>query len=118
MCDVNPMYDVKLASLYHRYFVFFCTCTRTWASDCYLAIFVSTSRPDNSRCSIIGKSSLQITDVEETDAGSYTCRATNQEDSVDAVATLTVHGKCEKKLFPLKICLTFYDFCLELRLNL
>ena len=50
------------------------------------------SEPD-SRFHIIGQGTLEISNVQESDAGSYTCRATNQEDSLDADASLTVHGK-------------------------
>ena len=46
----------------------------------------------DSRFSISGQGSLRIETVKEEDSGTYTCRATNMEDSEDAVATLTVHG--------------------------
>lgn len=39
-----------------------------------------------------GQGSLYISSVTEADAGTYICRATNLEDSVDTEATLTVHG--------------------------
>ena len=42
---------------------------------------------------MVGQGSLRIDNIIETDAGLYTCRATNSEDSVDADASLTVHGK-------------------------
>ena len=47
---------------------------------------------EENRFSIIGQGSLRIDNVKEEDAGSYTCRAANSEDSVDAEASLTVHG--------------------------
>ncbi len=46
----------------------------------------------DSRFSRVGSGSLRIDGLQAEDAGSYTCRATNQEDSIDADATLTVHG--------------------------
>lgn len=45
------------------------------------------------RLSVRGQGSLYISNVTEADAGSYICRATNLEDSVDAEATLIVHGR-------------------------
>lgn len=36
---------------------------------------------------------MYVEDVRETDSGTYICRATNDEDSVDTVATLIVEGK-------------------------
>jgi len=44
------------------------------------------------RFSIIGRSSLRIDGAEEEDAGLYTCRASNLEDSTDAHALLTIHS--------------------------
>lgn len=43
--------------------------------------------------SVRGQGSLYVEDVRETDSGTYICRATNDEDSVDTVATLIVEGK-------------------------
>lgn len=40
-----------------------------------------------------GQGSLYVEDVRESDIGTYICRATNDEDSVDTVATLIVEGK-------------------------
>jgi hypothetical protein len=40
----------------------------------------------------VGTGSLQISDVMEQDQGTYQCRAENRDDSVDATATLEVHG--------------------------
>lgn len=40
----------------------------------------------------MGTGSLQISDVVEQDQGTYQCRAENRDDSVDATATLEVHG--------------------------
>jgi neogenin len=40
----------------------------------------------------VGTGSLQISDVMEHDQGTYQCRAENRDDSVDATATLEVHG--------------------------
>jgi len=45
-----------------------------------------------SRFRIVGTGSLQISDVVEQDQGTYQCRAENTDDSVDATATLEVHG--------------------------
>ncbi len=52
------------------------------------------SRHLDSRFSLVGQGSLQIDALQQEDRGTYTCRATNAEDSVDAEATLTVHGVC------------------------
>lgn len=46
----------------------------------------------SSRYAVRGQGSLYISSVTEADAGTYICRATNLEDSVDTEATLTVHG--------------------------
>lgn len=40
----------------------------------------------------VAASSLIITNVRETDHGSYQCRAENEIDSLDAVAQLIVQG--------------------------
>lgn len=40
-----------------------------------------------------GSGTLVITNASESDAGVYTCRAVNSEDSVDADASLTVSGE-------------------------
>ena len=50
------------------------------------------SRQDG-RISLVGENSLRIDAVVEDDAGLYTCRAANLEDSVDAHATLSVLGQ-------------------------
>ena len=50
-------------------------------------------RDAQSRYSVMGQGSLRILSTMEGDAGVYTCRATNQVDSVDADATVTVHGE-------------------------
>lgn len=42
---------------------------------------------------MIGSGTLFISDVVESDAGVYTCRAVNLEDSDDADAALTVLGE-------------------------
>jgi hypothetical protein len=44
----------------------------------------------DSRFRIIGTGSLQITKIQDTDAGDYQCRASNSEDSLDASATVQV----------------------------
>ncbi|XP_026287667.1 netrin receptor DCC isoform X2 [Frankliniella occidentalis] len=44
----------------------------------------------DSRFRKVGTGSLQVLNVEESDAGDYQCRAENREDSVDASATLEV----------------------------
>ena len=48
---------------------------------------------------MLGQGSLQIKTVVESDAGIYTCRFTNQEDSVDADAALSVSGGCFASIF-------------------
>ena len=48
-------------------------------------------REEESRFSLVGQGSLQIRDLQEVDSGSYTCRASNLEDSVDSEASLTVN---------------------------
>ena len=53
----------------------------------------------DSRFSVLGQGSLQIKTVVESDAGIYTCRFTNQEDSVDADAALSVSGGCSTPIF-------------------
>ena len=52
-------------------------------------------RCSNDRLSLHGKGSLYIENLRESDTGTYICRATNQEDSVDTVATLIVESKLE-----------------------
>ena len=47
----------------------------------------------DSRFSIVGHGSLRIDALNPQDSGTYTCRATNEEDSIDAVAMLSVHGR-------------------------
>ena len=42
---------------------------------------------------LLGSGTLHIREVRTEDAGTYTCRAYNAEDSVDADATLSVLGK-------------------------
>ncbi|EDW85568.2 uncharacterized protein Dwil_GK23150 [Drosophila willistoni] len=44
----------------------------------------------DSRFSIIGSGSLQISSAEDVDSGNYQCRASNKVDSLDAQATLQV----------------------------
>lgn len=61
-------------------------------TDHNACIWLSCSELGN-RFSLVGSGSLRIDSVQEEDAGSYTCRATNMEDSIDAVAMLTVHGE-------------------------
>ena len=41
---------------------------------------------------MVGESSLRIDSVMEADSALYTCRASNQQDFVDAHALLKVHG--------------------------
>jgi hypothetical protein len=47
---------------------------------------------DNDRIRIVGASSLHIAKLVASDAGTYTCRATNAEDSIDASASIQVKG--------------------------
>ena len=49
-------------------------------------------RSEDGRLSLVGGSSLRVSPVNGYDSALYTCRAFNAEDSVDADATLTVHG--------------------------
>ncbi|XP_013387953.1 neogenin isoform X2 [Lingula anatina] len=51
---------------------------------------IDTTKPENARFSVVGLGSLRIESVTEADAGLYTCRAENNEDSIDATATLVV----------------------------
>jgi len=44
------------------------------------------------RFSVVGESSLRIDSVTEADSALYTCRASNQQDFVDAHALLRVQG--------------------------
>ncbi|XP_049545028.1 neogenin isoform X2 [Anopheles darlingi] len=44
----------------------------------------------DSRFRIMGTGSLQISSIQDTDAGDYQCRASNTEDSLDASATVQV----------------------------
>lgn len=54
-------------------------------------MFLWCCRDLDSRFSKVGgTSSLQITNIQESDAGTYQCRAENREDSLDATATIQV----------------------------
>ncbi len=55
----------------------------------------SSNKNNNSRMKKVGSGSLQISTIQENDAGVYTCRAINLEDSIDSDALLTVLGKFE-----------------------
>lgn len=66
-----------------------CTCDVT---SLVLVLLGSICRELGTRLSTVGSGSLRIDSLQLEDAGLYTCRATNQDDSIDAVATLTVHG--------------------------
>ena len=55
-------------------------------------LFVFFDRSESSHYNIVGQGSLQISDITADDQGSYTCRATNQEDSKDVDAALSVQG--------------------------
>jgi len=46
------------------------------------------------RFRVVGQGTLVVEKLRVTDAGHYTCRATNSEDTTDATATLTVQCKC------------------------
>ncbi|ELU03642.1 hypothetical protein CAPTEDRAFT_17814, partial [Capitella teleta] len=70
------------------------TCGCTWATwPCCPAAWTPPPAPRElgTRLSTVGSGSLRIDSLQLEDAGLYTCRATNQDDSIDAVATLTVH---------------------------
>ncbi|XP_034257103.1 neogenin [Thrips palmi] len=58
----------------------------SWLKD---GVTIDMSHLD-SRFRKVGTGSLQVLNVEESDAGDYQCRAENREDSVDASATLEV----------------------------
>lgn len=58
----------------------------TWLKDGETIIFNSTQ----GRLKLKGAGSLQIFNVQPSDAGTYSCRSNNLEDSIDAEATLTV----------------------------
>nr|XP_034321559.1 neogenin isoform X1 [Crassostrea gigas] len=58
----------------------------TWLKDGETIIFNSTQ----GRLKLKGAGSLQIFNVQPFDAGTYSCRSNNLEDSIDAEATLTV----------------------------
>jgi neogenin len=45
-----------------------------------------------SRFSIVGEGNLKILNMEDSDRGTYQCRAENREDSTDVSATIDVHG--------------------------
>ncbi|EDW40111.1 GL21302 [Drosophila persimilis] len=49
----------------------------------------------DSRFSIIGTGSLQISSAEDIDSGNYQCRASNTVDSLDAQATVQVQGAAQ-----------------------
>jgi len=49
---------------------------------------------EHGRFSVVGESSLRIDSVMEADSALYTCRASNQQDFVDAHALLKVQGNC------------------------
>ena len=68
--------------------------------NCYIYIgstgilhFVWFLSEEGGRFTRHGQGTLKVNNVQEEDEGSYTCRATNQEDSVDTEATITVQGK-------------------------
>ncbi|XP_074661525.1 neogenin-like [Tubulanus polymorphus] len=63
--------------------------TITWLKD---GVTIDMSHLDT-RYTIRGTGSLKIEAVKMADAGSYMCRATNLEESVDASAILSVHMK-------------------------
>lgn len=52
----------------------------------------------DSRFSWVGSSSLQIKNIQESDAGTYLCRAENREDSVDAPASVQVQVGIKKRI--------------------
>lgn len=54
----------------------------------FCLVFSSTQ----GRLKLKGAGSLQIFNVQPFDAGTYSCRSNNLEDSIDAEATLTVLG--------------------------
>jgi len=56
-----------------------------------LCVLCSFARA-NGRLLVKGQGTLIVLNVEPSDAGTYICRATSTEDSVDAVAYLNVRG--------------------------
>lgn len=65
--------------------------SKFWKSLFLLPCFVSVNH--TSRTQLLGTGTLLITKVQVEDAGIYTCRAQNAEDSIDAEASLTVLGR-------------------------
>ena len=57
-----------------------------------MSTFFYICRSQSSRYRKVGQGSLEIQNIVQSDKGSYTCRATNIEDSVDADAALSVQG--------------------------
>ncbi|XP_078327626.1 neogenin-like isoform X5 [Crassostrea virginica] len=58
----------------------------TWLKDGQTIVFNNT----HGRLKLKGAGSLQIFNVQTSDAGTYSCRSNNLEDSIDAEATLSV----------------------------
>jgi hypothetical protein len=70
---------------------YFCL-PHTSVKQCCNFVELSCCSELGSRFHKVGTGSLQINDVVEQDQGTYQCRAENRDDSVDATATLEVHG--------------------------
>lgn len=51
-----------------------------------------------------GRCSLEISEAQLTDAGTYICRATNKLGEAECSCKLTVNGKITPNLFSLPIC--------------
>ncbi|XP_071098730.1 neogenin-like isoform X2 [Haliotis cracherodii] len=63
------------------------TPTIKWLKD---GVTIALANTKSARIKKVGSGSLQITTLKESDGGVYTCRAVNQEDSIDADTMLTV----------------------------
>ena len=75
---------------YSRELANFVTSLLSSINVAFMIIISNDSR--DSRYHRVGAGSLRIDSLESEDAGLYTCRATNMEDSIDAEATLSVLG--------------------------
>ena len=60
--------------------------------QCADFLICTDDRNLDSRYELIGEGNLMITRTEESDRGTYQCRAENREDSADVSAVLDVYG--------------------------